>query len=239
MRTISKGPEPQQLAQFRNDKRASDPPIRSEHWDNEFRDKDAARLALAQEQGHLCAYCMGRIDPNNPLRMKIEHWIERSKDGTRSLDWDNLLGVCCGYTPLTSPSTSAALEPTMRPQHCDTARRPSDPPIRILHPADQAPLCRQALRNLTFLGNGQIYSADPDASADIQTLNLNHPQLCRNRAAVLDRLRESMPDKGPWSAALIRRTLDQWEARNALGALPEYAEVASRWLRRQLARRHS
>lgn len=53
------------------------------------------RMALLQEQRHLCAYCMKRIR-NEELHMTIEHWTPLSKNKDNALDYNNFLGVCKG-----------------------------------------------------------------------------------------------------------------------------------------------
>lgn len=57
--------------------------------------KTDIRMALLQEQRHLCAYCMKRIR-NEELHMTIEHWMPLSKNKDKALDYNNFLGVCKG-----------------------------------------------------------------------------------------------------------------------------------------------
>ncbi len=233
MRPITKGPEPQSLAQYRNEVRANDSPICSEHWDSGFKDKATAREYLGKEQGNLCAYCMKRIDPKDALRTKIEHWIARSDRPECALDWSNLLGVCAGSTPINVLDRSG--DEKQKPEHCDTAR--GSQTLYCLHPADPAPLRRLAIQSLQFSGLGDVSSGDPQAKSDIHTLNLNHPQLRRNRAAVIDLIMVHLPNKQSWTRALLQRERAKWVTCDQFGSLREYCEVAIRWLDRQIQRR--
>lgn len=62
-----------------------------------YPDKDELREALLCDQGYLCAYCMRRIY-NDPVKMKIEHWIPQSRmtSDKDALDYRFMLGVCDG-----------------------------------------------------------------------------------------------------------------------------------------------
>ncbi len=60
-----------------------------------FRDKDALRKALVDEQRGLCCYCLSRIRPEIG-GMKIEHWHPQALYGNEQLDYANLLGSCMG-----------------------------------------------------------------------------------------------------------------------------------------------
>lgn len=57
--------------------------------------KDEIRKALCQEQHGLCAYCMGKIEPQYNS-MKIEHYKALSENREAALDYNNYLGVCYG-----------------------------------------------------------------------------------------------------------------------------------------------
>ena len=64
MRTIRKGPEPNQLTQHRHAK--------PEDYDG-FPGKDELRRNLVREQRGLCCYCLSSIGADSG-RMRIEHW---------------------------------------------------------------------------------------------------------------------------------------------------------------------
>jgi uncharacterized protein (TIGR02646 family) len=66
-----------------------------EHYDDLHNDDKAPlKEILIEEQGGICAYCMGRINAENST---IEHYIPRNGengDPDKSLDYDNLFAVC-------------------------------------------------------------------------------------------------------------------------------------------------
>lgn len=67
---IRKGTEPRSLTEYRNQPGAT--------YEG-YREKDALRDALLEEQGYICAYCMRRISKE---KMKIEHWkAQNAPDG--------------------------------------------------------------------------------------------------------------------------------------------------------------
>ncbi len=57
--------------------------------------KEEIRKSLYVEQHGLCAYCMGKIEPQYDS-MKIEHYKALSENKAGALDYRNYLGVCYG-----------------------------------------------------------------------------------------------------------------------------------------------
>jgi uncharacterized protein (TIGR02646 family) len=53
-----------------------------------FRAIDELQIALLEEQGYLCCYCLSRITQKT---MKVEHWQARSKYPALILAYTNLL----------------------------------------------------------------------------------------------------------------------------------------------------
>lgn len=91
MRWIQKRREPRSLAQYRNGPAAT--------WEGfPKKEKNSVQSALLAEQGHLCAYCMRRIELSESRRnMKNEHWTPRNLlDEAEKLNYQNMLGVCEG-----------------------------------------------------------------------------------------------------------------------------------------------
>lgn len=70
MLRIQKGPPPACIAELHRTPGATWQSVSGEQ-------KDAMRRGLLAEQGHLCAYCMGRIT-NDRARCTVEHWRPRS-----------------------------------------------------------------------------------------------------------------------------------------------------------------
>lgn len=62
--------------------------------------KQEVREQLAEEQRHLCAFCMRRIEPHaregRAVTMKIAHRTPIDVDPSLALSWTNLLGSCDG-----------------------------------------------------------------------------------------------------------------------------------------------
>ena len=85
---IKKGNPPKQLLEFKN---------KGGKWEAITRDegKDSLRKSLLEEQNHLCAYCMCRIQFRGS---KIDHWFPQSLSiynlEYKKLDYSNLFLVC-------------------------------------------------------------------------------------------------------------------------------------------------
>ena len=144
---IRKGTEPRSLTEYRNQPGAT--------YEG-YREKDALRDALLEEQGYICAYCMRRISKE---KMKIEHWkAQNAPDGTgakHALEYQNMLGVCLGNQ--SSPHDM---------QTCDTYRGNAE---LFVDPRKEA-----HTQQIAYRGDGTIYSEDSRIDFDLnQRLNLN------------------------------------------------------------------
>jgi hypothetical protein len=99
------------------------------------------------------------------------------------------------------------------------------------------PSCEQRVR---YLADGTIESGDQALDADlIQTLNLNHARLKRNRMAFLDGFRKAMERKYPgltWPEAAMMRELERLQQFDADGMLQPYCQVPIYWLKKRLGR---
>lgn len=62
-------------------------------FDNDFPKNDVKKILIHEQKG-LCAYCMKKIEIGS--HSKIEHFIPLSKDKEKSIDYNNMLGVCDG-----------------------------------------------------------------------------------------------------------------------------------------------
>ena len=140
--------------------------------------KNALRVSLLEEQGHLCAYCMSRIEFEHQ-GVKIDHYKPRSKYPELQLEYENLLAVCDGREG----------EKRSR-QTCDT--RKGDESELVINPL--SPLIT---KQLNYGNDGSIKSDDPCVRHDINDiLNLNDPSgfLITNRKSVLDRFKKEFDD---------------------------------------------
>ena len=127
---IQKRPEPDLLLKYRYQINA-----RFDDMDSDV--KKQLRESLLSEQGHLCAYCMKRID--GMKNVKIEHFEARTPEN--ELRYHNLLAVCKGGDggPVQARS-------------CDTKKE--NRPIFI------NPLSKSDMDRIYYNNNGEIHSSD-------------------------------------------------------------------------------
>lgn len=211
MRTIHKDHEPRSLWLHR----------RGGGTYSDYAQIDEARAALLAEQGHLCAYCMGRISLR---RTQVEHWDSQSEHGERALDWDNLLGVCPGGNGVRGAV-----------RHCDGSRGNQ---VLKVNPADREQRCE---RFVHYRPSGEIYSNDEEIQADLhEKLNLNLDALQKARKAVFDSALSRMlrGERGYWSRERVAEEIQRWQRRDGEGKLPEYCQVAIYVLEKKLAKRN-
>lgn len=220
MRSIRKGTEPRALREHRAGAVAT--------YDNLTAEALATiRQALAQDQGYLCCYCMGRIDPapdasGKVTRMKIEHgWPQSDPDQgeARALDFFNLLAACPGNQG--APPGS---------QHCDTRKGPQritlDPRAPSTHPSQ-----------LRYLTDGSIAVDDPVLQEDLdRRLNLNDEVLKANRKEArrvfLAALFKQLGTEG--TRTRLAREIHRLQQPGADGRLEPYVEVNVSFLRKRL-----
>jgi uncharacterized protein (TIGR02646 family) len=221
MRAIPKGAEPTALRAYRATPGAvfdgaNFTPVKTE-----------IRAALLRDQLWVCAYCMGRIVPDeqaHPTRpdgrpvpaMKVEHWQPRSRYPSLGLSWTNLLGVCLGGIGK-APSE----------QTCDA--RKGDAEI-ALNPLDAAHVA-----TLHCTSNGRLTSTDPRFQSDLEDrLGLNHRVLVEGRRALLDRelsrLGAAHP-RGSLSPGALRAAVGTLEKARG-GQLCEFGGVLRLWARK-------
>lgn len=218
MRYIQKGAEPQSLIRYKKEANA--------YYDG-FDKKDEIRESLLKEQGHLCGYCMRRLE--SCADVKIEHIVSQSslKENERAaLDYRIMLGVCNGN----------AGKPR-RQQTCDTHRGNDDLKINPFN---------QTLMNMVkYKSDGTIYSNDPDINKDLDiTLNLNYngenAYLKLNRKEALavckNRLTKLQKD-GNWKKNVILRILKEYETPDEEGRLIPYSGIVVDYLKKRLKRK--
>jgi len=189
---IRKGTEPRSLTEYRNQPGAT--------YEG-YREKDALRDALLEEQGYICAYCMRRISKE---KMKIEHWkAQNAPDGTgaaHALEYRNMLGVCLG-----NQSSSHDM------QTCDTYRGNAE---LFVDPRKES-----HTQQIAYRGDGTIYSEDSRIDFDLnQRLNLNceGALLKQGRKEKIQKLQEYLKrqrDHGQWSIELLNKAKRHFESR--------------------------
>ena len=229
MRFVVKGAEPACLSRVRRevDRIVDDSGqgLTTADW-SELKDcAQPVRDALAFEQAHLCAYCMGRLrttghhDVTNPSGMKIEHFVPRSVQPAQMFQWSNLLGVCSGRTVIQQETHDTCDRVRgNRPLHINPARRPPDPAACFSYRRD-----------------GTIVGLSPEAHDDIVTLNLNAAPLRNARAAAIAHVQKEL--RRDDTVPNLRRLHRQATSPNASGELPPYAGAVAAYVSKKLRAR--
>lgn len=210
MRTIVKGREPASLAEYRASRGANY---------GAYRDKDALRTSLVNEQRGLCCYRLSRIRPEIGS-MKIEHWHSQERHDAEQLDYTNLLASCMGNEGK-----------RRRDQHCDTQKGMSEisrNPANPLHRVEEM---------ISFGGDGSVSSVDPTFCRELdEVLNLNLAFLKNNRKATLGAFMDALPKAGELRRHRLERWLREWNGESGNGDLQPFCQVVVYWLRKRLAR---
>lgn len=137
---------------------------------------EVLREALIAEQGHLCVYCMSRINEHDT---KIEHLYPRHGGMGRgvklSVDYNNLFASCRGGEGDSS-------------QTCDTHKGNT---IIAINPLDA-----NSIAKISYGYDGKVKSDDSAIEHDLNdTLNLNVEKLKRNRLEAWKRMRNQVTRK--------------------------------------------
>ena len=192
--------------------------------------KDAVRKGLIKEQGYLCAYCNSRIHleisedsniPRIPPTTRIDHCVAQSDTlhgAELSLNYPNMVLSCDSRN--------------MGEETCDKFKK--DKPLPF------SPLNKSDMETIYYSKDGTIHSSNPeDDKALNDVLNLNAPQLKRNRKAAwveTMNLISSRCNNGAWDASKIRKYLGTATTPDRGGRLPEYCGIIryflTRWLNR-------
>jgi uncharacterized protein (TIGR02646 family) len=222
MRNIIKRTEPASLTQHRLTPHSD--------FDN-YRDKDALRQALAEEQRGLCCYCLQAIQADGD-KMKIEHWHSQeryNKNPDERLMYWNLLGACKGNEG--QPNAD---------QHCDTfkgerylSRNPANPSHNV--------------EALVHYSDGRIGSSNKEFDAELNNvLNLNVAYLVNSRRSELRAFQKTL-DSRPVLLSQSRSNrrkvrqmwltlLAEWEGGSNYGYLRPFCGVIIYWIKKKLAR---
>ncbi|MCD7040877.1 hypothetical protein LRQ11_18465 [Pseudomonas sp. MAFF 311095] len=222
MRSIKKSAEPRALIEWRRDNR--DTPQNLYYGKGSSFPSEAVRQALLKEQYHLCAYTLRRLPMAADCQAKggtqfschIEHIYPQTHHKAESIAYNNMLAchpsshtkIACGY---------GAVEKA----DYDPARKPFI-----------SPLTNNIEHQFRYNSDGSVDGLTPDADVTIKVLNLNHPALLNDRAAVIKgRLK---PRGHLISAAMARRLAEEVVSPDAQHCLPEYCQAI-----RQQAERHA
>ena len=221
MIVVQKGKEPNSLLAFRK-----------QHPDADYEDmptnvlKDV-RSQMWEEQGHLCAYCMKKID--DPRDVRVEHCkprhpqdeIKHDKKATLEFKW--MLGVCYGNS----------IEKGVKPEDttCDAHKGNAE---LTINPFDEL-----SVRKIKYKADGSIYSDDADINEDVtEILNLNCEavSLPETRKNVLNVLKNEIVEKckGKSHDAYIRELERIYDRLVYQRNLTPYCGIIISWLEEKL-----
>lgn len=222
MIVIKRGKEPNSLLEFR--KQNPDADYETDMPTNVLKD---IRGQMWEEQRHLCAYCMRRID--NPGTVRIEHCRprhpknEEKHDKKATLDFKWMLGV--GY----GNSLERGLK--LEDMTCDAHRGNTELTIN--------PFDKMSVRKIKYKSDGSIYSDDAGINTDVtETLNLNCqavslPQTRRN-VLMAEKNRIMKKCKGKSQDAFMRELERTYASLVQERNLTPYCGIIISWLESKL-----
>lgn len=221
MQRIRKGKEPQSLAALRRENPQAD-------WDDDYNDKQTARLLLCAEQGSLCCFCLGRITPS-AAGMKVAHFVPKgappsTKLPIPGLTWTNLFGACKGNERRKDEKRRTATD-----HHCDTRQKD-----QILH--GRLNPCHYQPGTLRFDHRGQVIATNPELQEEVdQKLGLNLRKLREARLlAFQQQIVLRFPEQGTWSVSRLEQAIRHLDLK-VDGRLTPYYVCIQDMLKRKLA----
>lgn len=221
MIVLRRGKEPNSLLQFRKQYPDADYEDTPSHVLKDIREQ------MWEEQKHLCAYCMRKID--NPSVVRIEHCRprhsqdEQEYDKKATLDFKWMLGVCYGN------SLVRGVKP--EDKTCDAHRGNTE---LTVNPFDEL-----SVRKIKYKTDGRIYSDDADINKDVtETLNLNCEAVSlpetRKRVLMEEKSRIMRKCKGKSQDAFIRELESTYEGLVQKRNLTPYCGIIISWIESKL-----
>ena len=183
MIAIHKQTEPSELLEYR---KLSD----ATYADMPSDVKEKVKESLLKEQGHLCAYCMRKIDlGTGKKRCTIEHCKPQAFCSEKDrLDYKNMVAVCWGNRDASNNNE----------KHCDAKRGSLIGEKQLMNVIDV--LQDRTLHGICYKSDGTIYSDDEKTDEDLNLrLNLNcESQLLKEcRLSALKTLQKKINEKYP------------------------------------------
>jgi uncharacterized protein (TIGR02646 family) len=174
------------------------------------------KIALLEEQGHLCAYCMkrislkrsslGRDEKTAKPMVEVEHYFSQDEFPEKDLDYSNMLGVCNGYS--------------QGEMQCDKSK--AELRLKILNPLDKEV---ESYFNYSIDDSVLPLKNEEEVKPDIALLNLNNKNLIKARKEAVDIARVKLIEKNPvkqWTKALIEKEIEDWSRRYKKGEDYQY-----------------
>ncbi len=218
---IKKGTEPKALLEYRRQKYVS-----YSDMDTEVRKK--VMESLLSEQGHLCAYCMSRIDEKDGKhKATIEHCIPQAITTEKDrLSYGNMVAVCWG-------NRDAHLN---EDKSCDAKRgslKGAQQNMKRINVFDST-----TLSSIKYSSDGTIYSDDADVDEDLNlrlNLNCEARELKECRRQALNALCRDIAKKYPGKTApksyyqkLMNHYMEQREMKEP------YSGILIYWLKKHI-----
>lgn len=222
MIVVTRGKEPNSLLQFRKQYPNAD--YETDMPTNVLKD---IREQMWEEQKHLCAYCMRKID--NPSVVRIEHGRPRhphdeaEHDKKSTLDFKWMLGVCYGN------SLVRGVKP--EDKTCDAHRGNDELTVNVFD--------ELSVRKIKYKADGSVYSDDADVNKDVtETLNLNCEAVSlpetRKRVLMEEKSRIMRKCRGKSQYAFIRELERTYESLVQERNLTPYCGIIISWLESKL-----
>ena len=178
------------------------------------------RISLLEEQGHICCYCMQRIEID---KMKIEHYQSQSDFPKLQLEFKNMLAACEGEI-LTEKGIIL---------HCDSAKGKKN--LDFLNPNSKVK--KHILQNLKYTASGEIISTDQEVQKELEEiLNLNQEQLRVMRKGVIDALVDMIKKefkKGEIKKSFLLNKIEEYKTLRE-GKLVHFCQVRIYYLEKKL-----
>ena len=194
---------------------------------------ETVRIALAKEQGYLCAFCMRELDldaydKHGQRQTKIAHLLARHpKNATAAQQEERrLLGM--SYRNMVLACDGGQSSDTV---HCDAQQANSDVTIPLF---DQIEMAR-----VTFGSRGQVHhprfqdQIGHDATRP-GLLNLNAPSLMARRYNRWYTIASDLNKKGLWKPGELQKQLEMWDGRDKNGHLREDCQCVVYFLLKSL-----
>ena len=194
-----------------------------------FGNTSDVRLALLNEQGYICAYCMKRIslelnDYYKP-QIEIEHYKSQENFQDEGLNYMNMLGVCNGTVRKESEFVG----------HCDKSRKFIENgkthswEFQKLNPTKKH--LSESLISYDLNGKIKSVNNNKEVENDLnEFLNLNNKYLIEYRRDALDRARKLFEKNNPkkadkrWNKKMFDKEIEKYKSRDKKGMYKPFCQ---------------
>ena len=235
MRSITKSTQPQTVTSVQCATTTNLATVASARAAFNQLDKTVVRKALADEQGHLCAFCMRAInhtakDARGQDTTVIAHRTPIKVNHGTALTWSNLLASCDGGRRSGTGVETCDFAQGHAALTLDPAYAPS---VRQLRYGRGDPAAVPPSGEPKESSDGlHLRTDNPHLRGDIKTLGLNRGDLPQLRATALKAfqfLLRRAHKPSTWTPATKPTYLTTWKAQHA-PKLPEYVGVIEAWV---------